>query len=56
MADATPHQGKGISSQIIRRRVAAERFGLEFRDSEEAVFPHAVIAAAFTPEVQPLWI
>ena len=33
----------------------SEEFGLEFRDSDEAAFPHAVIAAAFTSEVAPLW-
>jgi len=33
----------------------SEEYGLEFRDSDEAVFPHAVIAAAFTPDVVPLW-
>jgi hypothetical protein len=33
----------------------SEEYGLEFRDSEEAVFPHSVIAAAFTSEVHPLW-
>jgi Terminase large subunit, T4likevirus-type, N-terminal len=33
----------------------SEEYELEFRDSDEAVFPHAVIAAAFTTEVLPLW-
>lgn len=33
----------------------SEEYGLEFRDNEEAVFPLAVIDAAFTSEVQPLW-
>ncbi len=33
----------------------SEEYELEFRDSDEAVFPFAVIAAAFTAEVQPLW-
>jgi hypothetical protein len=33
----------------------SEEYELEFRDSDEAVFPHAVIAAAFSSEVAPLW-
>jgi hypothetical protein len=33
----------------------SEEYGLEFRDSDEAVFPVAVIEAAFTKEVAPLW-
>ena len=33
----------------------SEEYELEFRDADEAVFPFAVIAAAFTSEVQPLW-
>jgi phage FluMu gp28-like protein len=33
----------------------SEEYGLEFRDNEEAVFPHAVIANAFTHDVTPLW-
>lgn len=33
----------------------SEEYCLEFRDNDEAVFPVAVIDAAFTPEVVPLW-
>ena len=33
----------------------SEEYGLEFRDSDEAVFPTHVIEAAFTQEVTPLW-
>jgi hypothetical protein len=33
----------------------SEEYELEFRDSDEAVFPFAVIAAAFTDQVRPLW-
>jgi hypothetical protein len=33
----------------------SEEYQLEFRDSDEAVFPAAVIAAAFTDQVAPLW-
>lgn len=33
----------------------SEEYELEFRDSDEAVFPTEIIARAFTPEVLPLW-
>jgi hypothetical protein len=33
----------------------SEEYGLEFLDPDEAVFPSAIIAAAFTSEVLPLW-
>jgi hypothetical protein len=33
----------------------SEEYQLEFRDSDECVFPLAVIAAAFTDTVRPLW-
>ena len=33
----------------------SEEYGLEFIDPDEAVFPTAIIDAAFTPEVVPLW-
>jgi hypothetical protein len=33
----------------------SEEFELEFVDNDEQVFPGAIIAAAFTTEVQPLW-
>src|SRR4051812_40695915 len=33
----------------------SEEYDLAFVDNDEAVFPHAVIAAAFTSEVRPLW-
>jgi phage terminase large subunit-like protein len=33
----------------------SEEYGLEFLDPDEAVFPSAVIDAAFTQEVVPLW-
>ncbi len=33
----------------------SEEYQLEFRDSDEAVFPVGIISAAFTSEVQPLW-
>ena len=34
----------------------SEEYGLQFLDADEAVFPSAIIDAAFTPEVVPLWI
>jgi hypothetical protein len=33
----------------------SEEYQLEFRDSDESVFPSELIARAFTLEVQPLW-
>jgi phage FluMu gp28-like protein len=33
----------------------SEEYGLEFLDPDESVFPTAIIAAAFTSEVLPLW-
>ena len=33
----------------------SEEYGLEFLDPDEAVFPTAIIDAAFTPSVVPLW-
>jgi hypothetical protein len=33
----------------------SEEYGLEFLDPDEAVFPSAIIDAAFTAEVLPLW-
>lgn len=34
----------------------SEEYELEFHDPEESVFPLAVIEAAFSQEVQPLWM
>jgi hypothetical protein len=33
----------------------SEEYGLAFLDSEESVFPSAIIDAAFTSKVLPLW-
>jgi hypothetical protein len=33
----------------------SEEYQLEFRDSDEQVFPGAIIAAAFRQEIKPLW-
>jgi hypothetical protein len=33
----------------------SEEYQLEFRDSDESVFPAGIIAAAFSHEVTPLW-
>lgn len=41
------------------RELGATRFGaeymLEFHADDAAAFPGEIIAAAFTPEVEPLW-
>jgi hypothetical protein len=34
----------------------SEEYELEFRDSDECVFPSDIIARAFTAEITPLWI
>ena len=58
----TANQCPRISKQFLEeelRELGAQRFseeyGLEFLDPDEAVFPLAVIEAAFSPEVSPLW-
>ena len=33
----------------------SEEYGLEFRDSDESVFPTSLIEAAFSAELLPLW-
>ena len=33
----------------------SEEYGLQWLDPTESVFPEAIISAAFTPEVTPLW-
>jgi hypothetical protein len=33
----------------------SEEYGLEFLDPDESVFPTAIIDAAFSNEVRPLW-
>jgi hypothetical protein len=33
----------------------SEEYELEFRDSDEAVFPFAIIEAAFREDIKPLW-
>lgn len=57
------HECPRISKQFLDeelRELGAQRFseeyGLQFLDADEAVFPSAIIDAAFTPEVVPLWI
>lgn len=51
-----------ITSEFLAeelRELGPTRFGeeyqLEFHDDEAAAFPTAIIDAAFTPEVRPLW-
>jgi Terminase large subunit, T4likevirus-type, N-terminal len=36
--------------------IFSQEYGLTFVDNDESVFPHAVIAAAFTDLVRPLWM
>jgi hypothetical protein len=57
-ADQCPRISKEFLADELKELGAqrfSEEYGLEFRDNDEAVFPLAVIAAAFTSEVSPLW-
>ena len=57
-AEDCPRISKEFLDEELRELGAmrfSEEYGLEFRDSDEAVFPHGVIAAAFTNDVVPLW-
>lgn len=58
----TPDMCPRISKEFLAEELEelgparyAEEYGLEFRDSDEAMFPIGVIQAAFTKEVEPLW-
>ena len=58
-ADQCPRISKQFLAEELRELGAmrfSEEYGLEFLDPDEAVFPSAIIDAAFTPEVVPLWI
>jgi hypothetical protein len=58
-ADQCPRISKQFLVEELRELGAmrfSEEYGLEFLDPDEAVFPSAIIDAAFTPEVVPLWI
>ena len=57
-ADQCPRISKQFLAEELRELGAmrfSEEYGLEFLDPDEAVFPSAIIDAAFTPEVVPLW-
>jgi hypothetical protein len=58
-ADQCPRISQEFLDEELRELGAqrfSEEYGLAFLDPDEAVFPSAVIAAAFTHEVVPLWI
>jgi hypothetical protein len=57
-ASECPRISKEFLDEELRELGAmrfSEEYGLEFIDNDEAVFPSAVIARAFTSEVTPLW-
>lgn len=57
-ASECPRISKEFLDEELRELGAqrfSEEYGLEFLDPDEAVFPTAIIAAAFTQEVVPLW-
>jgi phage FluMu gp28-like protein len=57
-ADQCPRISKQFLEEELRELGAqrfSEEYGLEFLDPDEAVFPTAIIDAAFTTEVLPLW-
>ena len=58
-ASECPRISKEFLDEELRELGAqrfSEEYGLEFLDPDEAVFPEAIINAAFTPEVVPLWM
>jgi phage FluMu gp28-like protein len=57
-ADQCPRISQEFLDEELRELGAqrfSEEYGLEFLDPDEAVFPSAIIEAAFTEEVRPLW-
>jgi phage FluMu gp28-like protein len=57
-ADQCPRISKAFLDEELRELGAqrfSEEYGLEFLEPDEAVFPTAIIDAAFTTEVLPLW-
>jgi hypothetical protein len=57
-ADQCPRITKEFLDEELKELGAqrfSEEYGLEFLDPDEAVFPTAIIDAAFTQEVLPLW-
>jgi phage FluMu gp28-like protein len=57
-ASACPRISQAFLEEELRqlgRQRFDEEYGLAWLDPTEAVFPQAIIAAAFTNEVRPLW-
>lgn len=57
-ADECPRISKEFLDEELRELGAqrfSEEYGLQFLDPDEAVFPTAIIDAAFVREVKPLW-
>jgi hypothetical protein len=57
-ADQCPRISQAFLNEELRELGAlrfSEEYQLEFVDNDEAVFPGAIIAAAFTDQVRPLW-
>lgn len=57
-ADMCPRISKEFLAEELRELGAqrfAEEYSLEFLEADDQVFPTAVIDAAFTEQVQPLW-
>jgi Terminase large subunit, T4likevirus-type, N-terminal len=57
-ASACPRISKEFLDEELRqmgKQRFDEEYGLQFLDPEDAVFPEAIIDAAFTHEVVPLW-
>lgn len=57
-ADQCPRISKDFLDEELRELGAqrfSEEYGVEFLDPDEAVFPTAIIDAAFSAEVMPLW-
>jgi hypothetical protein len=57
-ADQCPRISEAFLQEEMRALGAmrfAEEYQLEFIDADQAVFPTAIIDAAFTEEVVPLW-
>jgi hypothetical protein len=58
-ASDCPRISKEFLAEELRELGAvrfSEEYDLAFRDDDEAVFPVAVIEAAFNPAVRPLWV
>jgi hypothetical protein len=57
-ASACPRISQEFLDEEMRQLGAqkfSEEYGLQWLDPTESVFPEAIISAAFTSQVQPLW-